>query len=89
MLEKHEASSTSPQEIFKTKDEYKDFAFDERGVPTHDKGGKELPKNAKKVCSSSDTFVVVLLLSFFDARNSAVSAKHFVIDVLNMKLKGS
>ncbi|XP_024384144.1 uncharacterized protein [Physcomitrium patens] len=48
LLEKHEASSTSPQEIFKTKDEYKDFAFDERGVPTHDKGGKELPKNAKK-----------------------------------------
>lgn len=48
LLEKLEASSIAPQELFKAKDEYKDFAFDERGVPTHNKAGKELPKNAKK-----------------------------------------
>lgn len=61
LLEKHEAASVSPKELFKAKDEYKDFAFDERGVPTHDKEGNELTKSAKKVCANSvgdvfDTF---------------------------------
>jgi cysteinyl-tRNA synthetase len=48
LLEKHEAASISPKEVFKGKDEFKDFAFDERGVPTHDKEGNELTKSAKK-----------------------------------------
>jgi len=50
LLEKHEAASISPKVLFMSKDEFKDFAFDERGVPTHDKEGNELTKSAKKVC---------------------------------------
>jgi cysteinyl-tRNA synthetase len=53
LLEKHESASISPNELFKARDEYKDFAFDDRGVPTHDKEGNELTKSAKKVCPAS------------------------------------
>ncbi|KAG0560270.1 hypothetical protein M758_10G162400 [Ceratodon purpureus] len=48
LLEKHESASVSPSELFKTREEYKDFTFDDRGVPSHDKDGNELTKSAKK-----------------------------------------
>lgn len=53
LLEKNEAASISPKDLFKAKDEYKDFAFDERGVPTHDKEGNEVTKSAKKKLEAS------------------------------------